>query len=185
MEVIKSYIDLTKSKEKVIHLTPIGDLHEDAPACDLDRLNETLIARAQLPNSYFLGLGDFREMIFPGDHRATGRSAERLVHVNNEIDLAVEAMIAKYKPYKWLSLGCGNHELKAANKYFTDPMYRLAAGIGVPYGRYAGKIFLKVKTAVGRTIGVRILYHHGFSGSATAGYTGATKWAMGLSLIHI
>lgn len=174
METI--YKKIVVDTKKDILITPLGDIHEDAEACDKKALESLLKERHEM-GSYFIGLGDFAEFIMPGDHRYTGRTAKGLAAQENIIDDIVEKMIKKYGKLKWLSLGCGNHELKAATRYFTDPMYRLASAIGVPYGLYCGRILLDIWDAKKQRAKCRILYHHGFGGGETAGFTQAMKWA--------
>ena len=182
MELIKHDIDTALNDR--IYITPIGDIHQDARACDRKRLAETLNGRQLLygKKHYCIGIGDFSDWILPGDHRY--RQGDPLNPQQAAIiDAKVKELYELCKPFQWLSMGIGNHGYKMVSKHFTDPMERLSDMLGCPYGRYSGRLWLRMKFQSGystRSNILRILFHHGaWGGHASGGFTSALNWARG------
>ena len=187
MEVLS--VDIPSKIGEVWHLTPIGDVHADATASDKAMLRRVIDERRALPNSLFIGLGDLYEWIMTDDHRYSRANDNLPRGGNNEIDKMVAGAIKHFGGPRWLAMACGNHCMKVATKYHTDPMERIAEGLGVPYAGYAGRLtlrFISPDSRPGRSSGcrssLRVLFHHGaWGGDASAGFSGAMRWARGQS----
>src|SRR5690348_6769341 len=52
-----------------INLYPLGDVHLGAAACDIEDFRRTVKCIASDPNGYWVGMGDYGDLIMPSDPR--------------------------------------------------------------------------------------------------------------------
>lgn len=168
------------------NLTIYGDLHEDAEACDQERLDEHMRRRAKLPGAMFLGIGDFGDHLLPSDLRRFMPSVRRadLRGYDDQLDHDLASKVKRFKSYPWIALGAGNHCFEVLKRHYTNPAERLAQMLGVPYAGYSGFLRLRFRGrgqdhgGPGAAGVISILYHHGAWGGRTSkGYLGARDWA--------
>jgi hypothetical protein len=180
MEFLKRTIYLTPDDtgKHALHLTPIGDIHAGSVGSNAQVVKHFMDQRTKLLNHTFLGNGDMVDAIMPTDERFTG--TQKMYGDDAVIDRMIEEMAGKYEDYSWLAMLQGNHENKVARKYYSDPIGRVCALLGVPYLRYSAQIFLSCRSAKTRKtlFPLRLLVHHGaWTGHVNAGFTGAMRWA--------
>lgn len=167
-----------------IHLYPLGDIHLGAAACDIDDFRRTVKQIAADPNAYWLGMGDYGDLIMPSDPRwaFTGHDWKRLGFTNGRptvSDLGVqhrdliERELAPIAP-KCLGLLYGNHEDAFAKHYFIDVARYLADRFKVPMLGYTALIRLEIEIKRGQKDHgqiwpVTIFAEHGATGGGSDG----------------
>jgi hypothetical protein len=173
-------VDLNAKCGDEINLSIYSDIHDAA-----DKAVPHMKKRAELPNSYFVCLGDMFDMIVPSDNRRfqPSRVKETLRGKDDFIDQAIEEGMATYGKFPWLMLGTGNHCNEVLRRHYTNPMARLAAKLGVPFGGFSGflRLVLRDKRGTARWK-VVILYHHGASAAqVTKGLLWASRYCAGFA----
>lgn len=68
MEVITKVIEYP-SKNSKFYIYPLGDLHVGAVHCDEDLLEKKVKEIRNTPNAYWLGMGDYGDLITPSDFK--------------------------------------------------------------------------------------------------------------------
>jgi hypothetical protein len=136
--------------------------------------------RQALPQSYFVGLGDFGDFIFSDDPRYKyGKAEHKELARSDRVMVEIENIVRLLSPFRWLMVGSGNHEDKMLKRHFIDPAKEIAKGLSASYGGYSG--FLRLNLCPERPNHARdkvvILYHHGaWTGKNNAGFTGVRDW---------
>lgn len=168
-------------------LTPIGDIHLGAAACDEEKLSQVIKKIAENENHYWIGMGDYCDWINTKDPRYSVDTLADWVTRHDLVDLA-KAQMNRLKGYlkpisnKCLGLICGNHEESIMRHSERDVYSELVAFIkdegGFPMDHKLGLGFygwlklsyynspLNVKDSVHS---VTINAHHGFTGGKLAG----------------
>ena len=167
-----------------IHLYPLGDIHLGAAACDIEDFRKTVKQIAADPNGYWIGMGDYGDLIMPSDPRwaFTGHDWRRLGFVNGRPTVSnlgvehrdlVERELAPIKD-KCLGLLYGNHEAAFAKYYFIDVARYLAERFGVPMLGYTALYRLEIEIKRGQKDHgqiwpLTIFAEHGAAGGGTDG----------------
>ena len=97
-----------------IHIVPFGDVHRNAPSCNVEKWLDSLEQMKRLDNAYFLGMGDYDDLMSaserevfasPKVHESTRKSLDDFADAKTK-DLAKELRFMKGK---LLGLLGGNH----------------------------------------------------------------------------
>jgi hypothetical protein len=111
----REWYNVSRSKETVFRLQPIGDIHLGAAACDEPLLGDVVKRVAADPDRYWIGMGDYCEWINVRDPRFDFGTLADWVDVADLVDLAGaqrDRLLSILKPIagKCLGLVKGNHE---------------------------------------------------------------------------
>ena len=167
-----------------LHLYPLGDIHLGAAACDLEDFRRTVRQIAEDPNGYWLGMGDYGDLIMPSDPRwaFSGHDWKRLGFLNGKPGISnlgvehrdlIERELAPIKD-KCLGLLFGNHEDAFSKYYFIDVARYLAERFGVPMLGYTTLFRLEIEIGRGSKAHhevwpVTVFAEHGATGGGTDG----------------
>jgi hypothetical protein len=167
-----------------IKLFPIGDPHLGAAACDIEHFRRTVDMVKCDPDAYWLGIGDYGDLIMPSDPRwAMGAlDWKRLGYTSGRpsvSNLGVEArdMIRReLEPIagKCLGLHFGNHEQAFSRHYYVDVVRYLCAEWEVPFLGYTAltRLDIAIKASArdhGRVWSPIVFSEHGAAGGGTDG----------------
>ena len=169
-------------------ISPIGDIHMGAAACDEKALKAVIKKVAQEDNHYWIGMGDYGDFINMKDPRFSVTNLSEWITRDEMVDIAKaqrNRILKFFEPiaHKCLGLMCGNHETSVARYYERDVYGEIISGIKEagnfdPEHRlglgYYGWIILKFysskkKNAKGGMVAVKFNLHHGFVGGKLAG----------------
>ena len=182
--------DIHTKPGELHNFTIYSVLHQDARAADKRRMYEHMDKRAALPNSHFLGIGDFGNFIMGFDPRMIASVSDMDPEEQDEyIDNVVRVQYERFRGYPWRMIGIGNHCTAVIKRYHTNPMKRLAERIGeyqkehgeaaCQYAGYSG--YARFRFHLGSGTGAKttftILYHHGKWGGKNKGIIGAQHWS--------
>jgi len=175
------------SQSTVFRLTPIGDIHLGAAACDEEMLKLVIDRIGKENNHYWVGMGDYCDWINMKDPRFSVETLADWITRADMVDLAKAQLNRLYMYLKPISSKClglvmGNHEraiqmhterdvynelvceMKKSGGFQTD--YRLAVGF---YG-WIKMLFYNAKDGSKEgSRGIAVNVHHGFTGGKLAG----------------
>lgn len=157
-----------RSEVEIHHLT---DLHIDSKGHAQEKLDERIRQIAANPLAYWVGGGDYANLIMPTDPRFHAGTHEES-RPGRMVDYALERAERRLRPIadKCLGLGTGNHEQVIAKRYHRGFGPELAKRLGITdvYLGYRGWV---VVTFVhhGRRARLTIYQHHGWSGGRLKG----------------
>lgn len=144
----------------------ISDLHWDNPHCDRALLKRHLDLALER-NAVIMVFGDlFCAMQGKYDPRGNKASIRPEHNVANYLDAIVDDAVQWFKPYAQ-NIGLitpGNHETSILRRLETDLTERLANGLGVMRGNYAGWVFLDFRRTDTTFYRKVLSYHHGYGG---------------------
>ena len=157
-------------------LYPLGDIHFGSGNCDVQALDDTIMAIRRDPDALWIGMGDMVESIAPNDKRwHAGGVDEKVVNLASQDrigDVYVEKLAAKLRPIagKLVSYGDGNHEASFNKHYYTNLSVRVLDEIGRPdaYTDWACLTRLAFQEGTHRTA-LRIFSSHGWQGGRMDG----------------
>lgn len=167
-----------------IHLYPLGDIHLGAAACDIEDFRKTVKQIAADPNGYWIGMGDYGDLILPTDDRwrISTHDWKRLGYRNGRPDPGNlgdeyrEMIFRELDPIapKCLGIHEGNHETTMREKYFVDIPRLLAQRFNAPYLGYTALTRLEVEITRGekdhgRLWAITIFSEHGATGGGSDG----------------
>lgn len=123
--VNQSPVITLKSISDEIHLYIFGDIHRDAPGCDVDCWKEFLAEAksnlSQNPHTYFLGMGDYTDFASSSEQKAIKNSGKIHETTMNMLDEKVQSsnrILAKEMAFMrghLLGLIEGNHSWELSN----------------------------------------------------------------------
>src|SRR3990172_2493341 len=159
---------------KEVRLLPIGDIQFGAPGCDIDRL-ERHIAWGMEQDCYFVGMGDYLDVMSPSNRR---KWAEVNAALYDSVRLAFDEKMASEEeklerivaPTKgrWFGLISGHHYYPFLDG--TTSVSRLAAFLDCPELGDCATVTLKLKERKnGPSCPIIIWLHHGAGSSQMAG----------------
>lgn len=167
-----------------INLYPVGDIHLGAAACDIEDFRKTVSQIAKDPNGYWLGMGDYGDLIMPSDPRwaFSGHDWKRLGFVNGKPGISnlgiehrdlIERELAPIAD-KCLGLLYGNHEHAFSRYYFIDVARYLADRFNVPMLGYTALVRLEIEIKRGQKDhgqiwALTIFAEHGATGGGSDG----------------
>ena len=184
-------VEVELGPNEPMYITPYSDVHFDSRDHDTG-WSKHYAKRAALPNSHFLNLGDFGNLVMPRDMKrhtpSTPRDgyAERDDYINKFL-YDVEHAIKK-EPATWDLWCLGNHEVSVLKHHSIDVASLIADRLGVNYGSYSGHLYYRIipKGRKKDTRLLHILYHHGaWGGVVVEGRAGAMRWALDQGGWHI
>jgi len=169
--------------KRPIKIFPLGDIHLGAAACDIEHLRRTVAMIANDPDAYWLGMGDYGDLIMPSDPRWSFSVLDwkRLGFTNGRPDpknLGVESrdLVAReLDPIgtKCLGIHFGNHEQAFSRHYFIDLAGFLADRFKAPSLGYTALTRLEIEVRRGRGNPSRwapvVFSEHGAKGGGTDG----------------
>lgn len=160
---------------KPIYLLPFGDVHRDSPLCWVEGWKEWLAWAKTKDRAYFLGMGDYNDMIsgseraimgLPGLHESTQETLED-VYLSHTKLFADECSFMKGKI---IGIMNGNHYAVLKNGITTDQ--KLAEYLDAHYLGVSTLIRLVFQDTVrgeGKSASIDIFAHHGRGGGRTIG----------------
>lgn len=167
-----------------INLYPLGDIHLGAAACDIEDFRQTVSQIAKDPNGYWLGMGDYGDLIMPSDPRwaFSGHDWKRLGFISGKPSISnlgiehrdlIERELAPIAE-KCLGLLYGNHEHAFSRYYFIDVARYLADRFNVPMLGYTALYRLEIEIKRGekdhgQIWPVTIFAEHGATGGGSDG----------------
>jgi calcineurin-like phosphoesterase family protein len=184
MEILKrDFRNVTRKSEFVIYC--LGDIHNGAAPCRLDKLETVVAEIAGQSNAYWVGLGDYNDLINRSDPRYSPSAMADWIDLGDLTDLARaqrEKFLAVIKPIAGQCLGLieGNHETAIKRHYERDIYFEIVSGIKelggfksdyrLAFG-YSGWLMLLFKRSAkdDRSSRVIISLHHGYTGGRLAG----------------
>jgi calcineurin-like phosphoesterase family protein len=184
MEVItRDFHNVTRKSEFPIYA--IGDIHNGARPCRLDKLAAVVNEIANQKNAYWIGLGDYNDLINRSDPRYSPAVLADWIDISDLTDLARaqrEKFLSIVKPIAGQCLGliCGNHETAIMKHYERDIYFEVVSGIKelgrfksdhrLAFG-YSGWLVLNFYRASGKERHKRTVFslHHGYTGGKLAG----------------
>ena len=173
MELAEYRINYSSRRDKIV-LYPLGDIHFGTRHCDVNLLNKTIAKIRDNPNAYWIGMGDYCEMITLSDPRFV--ASEILPDLYPSLGtLAVaqrDAIIELLKPIadKCLGLLEGNHEYEIKNRHYVDIVRDMARELRVCYLGNAAMIRLVVYREPGNQTSTFYVYaEHGSGGGKKPG----------------
>lgn len=187
MKVIEfTWEDVSRSQEFTI--IPISDIHIGAKSCDEKRLRRTVERIKDDPNCYWIGGGDYCDLISVKDKRFDPSQLADWITTPDLIDIP-KAQFNRIMEYlapiasKCLGMIEGNHETFIKQRYERDIYLEIVSAVkqegGFPADKslalgYNGWIALRFarSKSKGRNSGVRVIkisLHHGFVGGKLAG----------------
>jgi hypothetical protein len=156
----------------IIRLVPISDVHADARDCDWRQFKKDVAKQAKIPQTYFVGLGDYLEGIPVTDKRYRP-SAKRFSTKDEMIDCAMDWFTELMEPAKGriLGLGRGNHEDGFLKRHGVNMVRQLARNLETEDLGMSFLLRLQLEDHHGgRKRGIVVYGHHGWGGgSRTAG----------------
>jgi len=158
---------------KGIKLKTINDIHWGDEQCDEKAFKRYLADSDE--HTYFIGLGDYMDMIIPSDPRYFPGMTGSVVDI---VDHQLRGFADLLSPYtdKILGLGWGNHEWEILKRHGTSPASRLNEMLGTRDLGYSGLLNLCLKQGGKNSRSVIIRYHHGFGGSSRTSGGDLTKF---------
>jgi hypothetical protein len=153
------------SQSTVFRVTPIGDIHLGAAACDEDRLRSVINRVAQEDNHYWIGMGDYCDWINMKDPRFSVESLADWITRPMMADIA-KAQLSRLLDYvkpiagKCLGLVQGNHERAILKHSERDVYQELACALKETAG-FPGEY----KLALGIYGWIRMVFHNSSDGS--------------------
>ena len=144
----------------------LSDLHWDNPGCDRRLLKKHLDMAIERDASIFI-FGDlFCAMQGKYDPRGSKSSIRPEHNVPNYLDALVDTAVDWFKPYAQniALITPGNHETSILRRLETDLTERLAQGLGVHRGNYAGWVMLMFRRTKTSQVNKLLSYHHGYGG---------------------
>ena len=169
-------------------LWAIGDIHMGAPACDVDKLDETIKSVKEDPTARWIGMGDYIDCITHSDRKRFDPSEYKNsdIKVEDLSDLPrmqADAIIDKLRPIrqKCFALIEGNHEWHLPKFGAQDVMAYIAGSLGTPNLGPQGYIGIDVyykkdldekggkRRLSGPRYTVTVYGHHGYGGGRLAG----------------
>ena len=169
-------VDIPHKFGSKYHLHLYSDIHGE-----WDRVIPQMRKRAELPNSYFVLLGDNDDWIFPKDPRyLESKKPKELQGVDDYVDAAIEQQYERLKEFRFLFISMGNHDFEMLNRHMTCPTARLARKLGAAYGGYSGFLRIQFRNSKRVRCQFTLLYHHGGSaGAVTKGMPWAQRYSSG------
>ncbi len=186
------WVDVTLQQEEPLHIFPFSDVHLDSRDCDRDGFLADYKRAASFPNARFLNLGDFNNLVMPGDLKRHTASvpAKQYTAEDDYLGIALrdmEKVIASVPEARWDLWGMGNHEHETLKRHHLDLPRLFAEGHGLNVGTYCGRLFYRIRRPGSRDARVfKVLYHHGaWGGAVIKGLGGAQRWAAQLGSWHV
>ena len=167
-----------------IRLYPLGDIHLGAAACDLGHFRRTVRQIAEDPHAYWIGMGDYGDLIMPSDPRwsFTGHDWKNLgfsngrPNVDNLGDEHRQMIARELDPIASKCVGIleGNHERMMSKHYFVDIARFLAHRFNAPFLGYTALLRLEIQSKRGpkdhgRVWNVTVFAEHGATGGGSDG----------------
>jgi len=113
-----------RSRSDRFHIYCLGDIHLGNKACDVKKLKEHIQEIANLPNAYWIGLGDYIEAINYTDKRFDHSQVDQIYanDLSNAANEQMQDLILMLEPIKKKCIGIhrGNHEECLRLKYHFD-----------------------------------------------------------------
>jgi hypothetical protein len=173
MEAVADRLEFKDS----LTLIPIGDIHLGSPACDSQKLSETIKWVLGRPDTYVIGMGDYADLVVRQDlKRFTGScvSEDMRDWLDGILNQQRRLVVEKFKPLaeagRLLGLAEGNHEASIKKHHSYDIMKDICSMLETPYLGYSFFYRLTLKK---KNLGVKrnlIIYgHHGFGGGRKPG----------------
>lgn len=163
-------------KGSSVRLKPFSDVHMGDPLCDIKAFREYIEDRDD--QTYFMGIGDYADLIIPGDPRYTkvidDYQGEDVV--DEQISQFVEMLQPIAREGKLIGLGMGNHERKVLKHYGTNPVQRMCRRLECRNLGYSGLLNLTLTRRGKNSRSVIIRYHHGFGGASRLAGGDLTKF---------
>ena len=181
MKIIKKKI--AGKRNDIFRIIPLGDIHLGARACEEEKLKKVIQDIEKDEFTYWIGMGDYCDLINLKDPRFNYASLAPWIHVENLgdiIQVQKEKFLDYIKPiaHKCLALMEGNHET-AVKRHTERDIYReIVSGVkqlgNIPaeeplalgYYGWLQIFFNDSKKTVSST---NINIHHGFTGGRLAG----------------
>lgn len=156
-----------------IHIIPFGDIHRHAPLCNVEKWKAALKKMAKLPNAYFLGMGDYDDLMSASERAlfASPRLHESTRETLDDFAKAKTFALAKELDFmrgRLIGLIGGNHYYEFPNGTNTDQL--LCDHLDCKFLGVSGVIRLAFK--VGKdsgTMAVDMWAHHGKGASRLIG----------------
>jgi len=182
----REWYNVERAVDTVYRVVPVGDVHIGARACD-EALFRSVVKRiADDPTCYWLGIGDYCDLINVRDPRADLETLADWITVSDLVDV-VQAQrehfldIVRPIAHKCLGLIEGNHERAIRHHYERDVYSEIVTEIkragefpadhNLAFGVY-GWLQLAFYWASNKSGGSRTVtgnLHHGFSGGKLKG----------------
>jgi len=170
------------SRDDVMEIVPLGDLHVGNAACDEDGIRSAVEYIYNNPNAYWIGMGDYGDFINMRDHRFDPIALADWVTTRDLVDLAgaqKRRVLNILEPIanKCLGLVKGNHDKKIHRAWERAIFDEIVVGMkerawylgGVAEIdlslNYWGFVHLKFRRAGAAVRTVVISAHHGFGSS--------------------
>lgn len=179
------------SRDDVMEIIPLGDLHIGNAACDEDGIVKAVEYIASNPNAYWIGMGDYGDFINMRDHRFDPSALASWVTTRDLVDLAgaqKKRILDIIDPiaHKCLGLVKGNHDKKIHKAWERAIFDEIVVGVKERAWRngglqdidlslnYWGFVRLKFCRAGAGVRTVVISAHHGYGSSKSI--TGMEKF---------
>lgn len=175
------------SQSTTFRVTPIGDIHIGAAACDEGLLFDKVKEIEEGDDHYWIGLGDYCDFINMKDPRFAAGGLAAWITPADLMDLAKAQLNMLYRyldpiAHKCLGMVMGNHELAimkhTERDVFTEIVCHMKEVANMPesyklgMGIYGWIKLVFYNAGDGETDGerhVKINVHHGFTGGKLAG----------------
>ena len=166
-----------KSRTDIFKVTPIGDIHFGAVDCSEGLLRACVKKIAEDEHHYWLGMGDYCELIGLGDPRLDTRELDPSTTIAELQDLAqsqVRKLAAILEPIKSRCLGLlsGNHEESIARKNYQDVHSRFCSLLETDHSLdlgYSAIVRMKFVRGAQSSVPVKIYAHHGAGAGRLSG----------------
>ena len=155
------------------------DVHKGNKFCDWRQFCTDIAKYGEMPNTYFLGLGDYLDCIIASDSKRYRPSMQEWPEEDAVIDRSVDTFIKPLLPYKdrIIGLGTGNHEDVITRRCGTNPTARMCEKLGCDFLGYSFLLRLVLSDNGGRSRKVVIRGHHGWGGGSRTQGGDLTKFS--------
>jgi len=160
--------------DEPIHIVPFGDVHRHAPMCNVKKWKRSLEKMKQLPNAYFLGMGDYDDLMSASERAAftSPKFHESTRETLDDFAKSKTFALAKELDFmrgRLIGLVGGNHFYPFQNG--TDSDQLLCDHLDCPYLGVSAMIRLQfsVKKGGGKGMSVDMWAHHGKGASRLIG----------------
>jgi len=156
---------------QTVTIVPFGCIHRHSRLCNVEKWHETLEKMKSLPNAYFIGMGDYEDMV-PARERIILRGANLYDTTEDSIykmtDNCIKELAAELSWMKGRLIGLlgGNHYMLYPNGITSDQ--KLCELLGCQYLGCSSYIALLLSYH-GRQAAYKIWAHHGKGASRTVG----------------
>jgi len=158
---------------EVHYLLPFGDVHWGNPLCDRGRWREFLKWAKEKPRSYFIGMGDYFDLMSTSERHAIENNHNVHDSTENWKDSVLEAMVKefyeeiKFMKGRLIGLLEGNHYATFMDGSTTTQ--RLCQYMECKYLGVMSHINFRMYRDKNHSTSVDIMAHHGVGGGRTMG----------------